>query len=403
MSTRIATLLYVVAIAYGTLFSTAAWQVPEDFRPLAWEGLRNASRADMLENVLGYIPFGALLAASLGVTTARSVAIGLTLLAGMLLSLSLETIQAFIPGRDSSATDVLMNSAGTFLGALGATFVDPRRTPSGLAARIRGGWFKAGTPGRLGAVAVVLWIASQLSPFIPTIDVATVRQGFASAWRTASGARPLELWQVTTYACYLTALGVCWSLTAREGRPRLVAFSAVVLAVLALKPFFLGRTLSLEAFAGFAASFVAVAVLDARPPAMRAVVGVALLCAGFIVYELVPAPGRLHGFNWLPFRGEMNNTLKGFMSMLGLAWVFFTLGATVRVVSPAERHRRREALGGLGVLCLVALCEWLQQRIPGRYGDVTTVAIAVAAWLLAWRIPASGESPVATRMVNGRV
>lgn len=387
----LATLAYVAVIAYGTLFSTGDWRVPREFHFLAWEGLRIASRADMLENVLGYLPLGVLLALRLGLSTSRGVAVTVTLLAAALLSLSLEMIQVFVPGRNSSATDLLMNTIGTFVGALGSAIFDPRQAPSRILLRIRNAWFRPGLAGNLGVAVVVLWIASQLSPFIPTIDVATVRQGLSSAWHTLRDPESLNFSQALTYACYLSALGAVWSFAVREDRAGVGIYSVLVLAVLLAKPFFLGRELSLEALIGFSASILLIAIQSGWPDRVRGTIGAMMLGAGFLVYEFTPAAGPFHEFNWVPFRAEITDTLNGLMGMAGLIWVFFTLGALIRVSSSRYQRRAYALLGGLAVVFLVGLCEWFQQLIPGRYGDVTTVGIALVGWIAACRFPEKGE------------
>jgi VanZ family protein len=396
MSLRLATLVYVVVIAYGTLFSTEGWQVPREWHFLAWEGLRGASRADMIENVLGYIPFGILMAASLALSMSRGAAIASTLLAGALLSLSLETIQAFVPGRDSSATDLLMNTTGTFIGALASVLVDPGQSPSRTLVRIRSAWFSPGLAGNLGIGVAVLWIASQLSPFIPTIDVATVRQGLSSAWRTLQHPESLKLSQAFVYFCYLGALGAAWSMAARKDVAGAGTYSLLVLAVLLAKPLFVARELSLEALVGFCASIPVMVMQGTWPEKVRGILGAILLCAGFLAYEIAPAAGPLHEFNWVPLRGEITNTLNGIMNMVGLLWVFFTLGALVRMASARDPGRAYELLGGGVVVLLVALCEWFQQGIPGRYGDITTVGIALVGWIAAWRVRDERDALVAT-------
>ncbi len=398
----LATLAYVAVIAYGTLFSTEAWRVPREFHFLAWEGLRIASRADMFENVLGYIPLGVLLALRLGLSTSRGVAVTVTLLAGALLSLSLEMIQVFVPSRDSSATDLLMNTIGTFVGAFGSALVDPRQASSRTLVRIRNAWFRPGVVGNLGVGVVVLWIASQLSPFIPTVDVATVRQGLSSAWHTLRDPELLNLSQALTYACYLSALGFFWSTAAREDKAGGGMYSVLVLVVLLSKPFFLGRELSLEALIGFSVSIPLIAILSRWSDRVRGAIGAMMLCVGFLVYEFTPAAGPFHDFNWVPLRGEITNTLNGLMGMTGLIWVFFTLGALIRVSSSRYQRRAYAVLGALGVVFLVGLCEWFQQRIPGRYGDITTVGIAMAGWVAAWRFPEGRNAFAAASLSRNR-
>jgi len=76
---------------------------------------------DIVVNALGFIPFGFVFAAQLSRRCPwrplRTVV--LTVLMGLGISLAIELAQVFLPSRDSSATDLLNNSLGTFLGALG--------------------------------------------------------------------------------------------------------------------------------------------------------------------------------------------------------------------------------------------------------------------------------------------
>ena len=43
--------------------------------------------------------------------------------------------------------------------------------------------------------------------------------------------------------------------------------------------------------------------------------------------------------------------------------------------------------GALLLALLVFGLEWYQQYLPGRYGDFTTVVMAIGTWLLFWLIP----------------
>lgn len=75
---------------------------------------------DAVLNFFGFIPFGFLLAATLirrgGRTYNRCIAISLS--AGFFVSLLIETIQAWMPTRSSDVQDLILNTVGTFVGAL---------------------------------------------------------------------------------------------------------------------------------------------------------------------------------------------------------------------------------------------------------------------------------------------
>lgn len=374
--------IYVAVIVYGTLFSSNAWRVPDEAHFLVWEA--RPSRADMLENILGYFPLGVLLAARLRFSLPGIVTVLVAAVMGALLSVSLELTQVLVPGRQSSAMDLIMNIAGTSFGAIAGVLFAPRQPLFESVTHVRNAWFIPGLVGDLGAAVALLWIASQISPFIPTLDVATVRSGLSAAWQMMRNGGPLNLSRALMYACYLSALGLALSSATRSWRVAFPSYCVLVLTVLLMKPFFLGRELSLEALSGFAASLPLIAIQKAWPLRVRALIGVSLLCVGFFAYEFMPSVGPFHPFNWVPFRGEITNTLNGIMGLTELTWVFFSIGALSRIGATPYTPVRYAFLGGGALSALVAYCEWSQQFIPGRYGDVTTIGIAIAGWSVAW-------------------
>lgn len=101
--------------------------IPEIFKPVqrksispVRQGLRwNVSYVqDVMINVLGFIPFGFFFSALL-LKTARHkrllTGVAIVIL-GIGLSLAIELIQAYLPTRTSSLTDLMMNAIGTILG-----------------------------------------------------------------------------------------------------------------------------------------------------------------------------------------------------------------------------------------------------------------------------------------------
>lgn len=100
--------------------------IPEEFRvlhdtPLEVPAkLRLSDLQDAAVNILGFIPFGFLLAAYLQQVTnwTRGRAVLFTVMAGLITSLLIELLQVYLPSRDSSLLDVINNSLGSALGAL---------------------------------------------------------------------------------------------------------------------------------------------------------------------------------------------------------------------------------------------------------------------------------------------
>jgi VanZ family protein len=72
---------------------------------------------DVLENVAGFIPLGAILCVYFSFTLPRSKAVLYATLMGGSLSLIIEVLQAFIPRRTSGTTDIITNTLGALIGA----------------------------------------------------------------------------------------------------------------------------------------------------------------------------------------------------------------------------------------------------------------------------------------------
>src|SRR5207247_7607868 len=80
--------------------------------------------ADVLVNILLFLPFGAALAAA-GVPVSRCV------LGGALVSAGVEFAQLYLPGRDPSLGDVVSNTVGSGLGVVLVTTAPRWMLPAG--------------------------------------------------------------------------------------------------------------------------------------------------------------------------------------------------------------------------------------------------------------------------------
>ncbi len=83
---------------------------------------------DLLLNLVGFIPLGFALcrAVPLGADRSRFRAVGAAVTVGFLVSLIIETLQVWLPSRNSSASDLLLNTLGTYVGIVTGMWTSPR-------------------------------------------------------------------------------------------------------------------------------------------------------------------------------------------------------------------------------------------------------------------------------------
>jgi VanZ family protein len=155
----IVTLAMALVIAYGSLY-------PFDFSlPLAGPGpvqallatwARKPGRGDFLANVLLYAPLGFFAALTVTDRLRPTSRFLVPILLGAILSISMELVQYYDVGRDTSAPDVYANVLGSALGA--------------LPGMIFGGFFHWPlmgeiTANRIPVLLVLAWAAYRLYPF----------------------------------------------------------------------------------------------------------------------------------------------------------------------------------------------------------------------------------------------
>ncbi len=156
-------LIYGGLIVYASLYPFADWRyqgiVPWAFLssplPKYWTGF------DVVTNVLGYVPLGFLLTLSALRTGKVSHGVGLATLMAGVLSLTLESLQSYLPARVPSNVDLALNLLGAWLGALLAWTME-RLGIIDHWSRFRARWFVAEARGAL--VLLALWPLALLFP-----------------------------------------------------------------------------------------------------------------------------------------------------------------------------------------------------------------------------------------------
>lgn len=177
---------FAALIAYASLYPFTAWR---DQGLPVWEFLaaplpRYWTGFDVTANVFGYMPLGFLLAVALlrsrraAVQDDRTLAVlGATGMAA-LLSLSLESLQFFLPRRIPSNVDLALNVAGGLAGALLAALAH-RLGAVERWSRFRARWFV--DPARGALVLLALWPAALLYPASVPFGLGQVMERLESA------------------------------------------------------------------------------------------------------------------------------------------------------------------------------------------------------------------------------
>lgn len=156
--------LYAALIVYASLYPFTGWRYP-GVSPLAFLALPWPhwwTWFDIITNLIGYIPLGALVFGALVRSEVRiRPAVVLACVAGTGLSLTMELVQNFLPHRVSSNVDLGTNTLGTFAGVALGWWVHVRGgVERWQVARDR--WFIARSAG--GIALLLLWPVGLLFP-----------------------------------------------------------------------------------------------------------------------------------------------------------------------------------------------------------------------------------------------
>lgn len=317
--------LYLVClgIVYGSLFpfQFSAQSLQQEVAGFLASWRTATGIGDILGNLALFFPYGyiaSLLAARAARPASRAARL---MLFGLALAAGCQLAQLFTLGRDPSLFDLYMNILG---GALG--WMTGRWLPLGSSAAARG----ARSEHHLPLVLAALWLASQLLPFVPSIDL--------QAWRDAL--KPLFYmrhwyWQevLFTAVCWLVFLHL---LSARVGL-RLRAWWLPVGAALVL----VLRVVIVENRLTPAATLALLGAIPLWWLVGRRLHGAGLAVALLVAFALdVLSPLVLRApvsdFGWLPFVGYLQGSML--VNAAALSRKLFVFGALALLLVQPRRH-----------------------------------------------------------------
>lgn len=347
--------------------------VLDTLRALSWA---RASRADMFNNVLLYLPLGFCLVLVLEPWLGRLAAIVAALATGALLSLTIELAQASIASRVPSLTDLSLNAAGALAGAVAGTAwhaLGARMTPRG------------NPIGRSGAVALavlVLWLIARLWPLWPDASLRQVKRAV----------RPLftpELGWTDLVAFFVGWLVVAQAVFHLAKRQRSVDALLVVIAVVLVgRTFTQGNALVFAEIAAIALLLPALVLLSRLEDRSRSVLIAAALGTWLAGVAVLPAlqgtrdvalelPAFAEFFGRSPPPAQLAG--KGF-SYLALAWLLCGAGLLPHVAA------------GVTVLLVLLLCLLQVGAAAPAYGWIDLVVAVIAGVMVVRWMPGGGRA-----------
>ena len=186
-------LAFIALIIYASLYPFTDWR-NQGLSPLIyltaplpkyWTGF------DVAANVLGYAPLGFLLTlASLRSAQIRW-AMGLAITGALLLSLTMETLQSYLPSRIPSNVDLALNALGAALGA-GSAWALEKLGALGRWSRFRERWLARDARGAMALL--VLWPMALLFPAAVPMGLGQVFERLETALAEALAGTPFLAW-----------------------------------------------------------------------------------------------------------------------------------------------------------------------------------------------------------------
>jgi VanZ family protein len=316
---RQALLTYTALIVYGSWYPFQGWRSlglgPFDylFDPMP----QYLTAFDVVTNVLGYMPFGALVVLAVYPRVRGALAVALAFALGTLLSGGMEAVQTYLPTRVASNLDLAANALGALLGATLMAPATGALLDRGILRRIRFLWVEGDSTEVVGIAA--LWPFATMFPapmlfglgdwprslwlhFDPTMQDAllawTPAAWHVAGWPGVAGAwLPDDGWEAVVTALNLFAAGSFASLPLRSRAPRirlLLGFILLTLAVKAGATFLQSQSgLAFDwatpgALIGLACGTAAVLAALAVPPPWRAALAAGALLVSLVFVNLLP-------------------------------------------------------------------------------------------------------------------
>ncbi|WP_348683701.1 VanZ family protein [Acidovorax soli] len=375
-SLAVAVGLVVLLVVYGSLYPFQ-WNLssPQAF---IWRG--RVGLVDLVENIVLFLPLGALLGWAAQGRPRRLFIFATWWVVALVLASVLQWLQKYLP-RTPALSDVIFNMAGYTLGWV-AGFAARWRV--GHLLRRHQGWADAD---RYTLVLIALWWVAELYPLIPTLDVSSVAHNIKSLWQQ-------DMWQPRRMLLHVGMAVMGLSAVAHLARSAHLAHRArasalaAAMALLTGKFVVVGQSPGLAVVLGIGGGWLLWRWIDTWAPGRRWAAAAWASLATYLLDALWPWAWRTppDDMAWMPFASSLSTWVQSAITARALECLCFgaMLWSTVR---------NGALLTGM-TLCTAVLalaCEWTQRYLPTRTAEITSVLLAVGmGWLLSACTPARG-------------
>lgn len=342
--------VYVLLVIYASLYPLSGWRDPggSAFAFLFAPRPRYVTAFDLGANFLGYLPYGLLCALVLRPRLAMGGATLSAALSAAALSLSLETLQSFLPARIPSNLDVIANIAGAACGGLAGAWLAPGLLGGGPLRRLRAATLVPGAATDLGLTLLGLWLFAQLNPAMLLFGTGDLRDLLAG-----SGERhPATLFvsaEATTAAANLVAVALLASAMARPQAPLLRLVAVLIGIGLVVKTLAFAILMQAEhvlawltpgAQLGLASGAVLALAVLRLPRTARLALAAVLLMAATVLVNLSPPNPYFAATLKVWEQGHFLN-FNGLTHLVSAAWPFAALAYLVYLAASRLRDPLR--------------------------------------------------------------
>jgi VanZ family protein len=362
---------------------------------------RRVSIADVVQNILLFVPFGILglwATATTGRVPVKRIFVVTAL--GALLATGVEILQLFTWDRIASLTDIVADSAGALLGAV-AAYAGGRVAIESLRTLTARGLVAAPAPFyRLLIIGIGACVAAW-EPFDVSLDIGAIAQRVQ--------ALRLDPWQFVAFDdegvaliqyALLAVAAAAWMRSIGSSRAARQAAMGVAIVAVCLEGSQLVISSRMPGLEDMLTRVVGGLIgvwfwIEAPRYSSRLWVSllVAATAAAATMQMLSPFTFASHflEFQWVVlFSNYANTTFDALSETVELILIYLPLGYAIAVIS--ANRRRAFTFAAMATLAIAGPLEYLQGWVIGRHADVTDVIISVMGSGLGTWLATTGAS-----------